>query len=297
MHGVGYGRAVSTPPFVDLPAGATVDRWAIRGTERAVMHIGLEGADSWAVLVPGFTGSKEDFIAVLPLLAEAGVAALAYDQLGQYQSTPAMDPSDYAIDLLAADLVEIVRVAGVRHGVGPAPHVVGHSLGGLVAQAAVARGELRPASLALLCSGPGPLPGSRGAALPPLVDALEHSDLATIWRIMRELEEAEDVVRPPAPVMAFLEERWHANSPVQLRELALLLLHHVDITPRVAEEIDGARVVVVWGENDDAWPIADQQRMARILGATQIELPGVAHSPNVQDPALLVEALLREWGR
>ena len=38
------------------------------------------------LLVPGYTGSKEDFIAVLAPLAAAGHEVLAIDQRGQYES-------------------------------------------------------------------------------------------------------------------------------------------------------------------------------------------------------------------
>lgn len=261
------------------------------------MHAGLSDADAWCLLIPGFTGSKEDFIAVLPLLAQAGVGALAYDQLGQYQSDGSDVGADYSLDLLAADAAEIAAGVEDRFARTDAPHLLGHSLGGLVAQEAVASGVLRPASLLLLCSGPGALPGPRRSSLPDLVAALEHHDLATIWRIMHEMEEAEDAVPPPPAVAAFLEDRWHANSPVQLRELALHLLHAQDHTPRVRAALSGSPVVVMWGEHDDAWPVPDQARMARELGARAVELPGLGHSPNAQDPARTVEALLDAWGK
>ena len=261
------------------------------------MHAGLADSDAWCLLIPGFTGSKEDFIAVVPRLAQAGVGAVAFDQLGQYQSDASDVSGDYALDLLAADAAAVAAVVQARFARTDAPHLLGHSFGGLVAQEAVASAVLRPASLVLLCSGPGALPGPRRAALPDLVAALELHDLATIWRIMHEMEEAEDVVPPPPAVAAFLEDRWHANSPVQLRELALHLLHARDQTARVRSALDGIPAVVMWGEHDDAWPVADQIGMARDLGATAVELPGLGHSPNAQDPDATVEALIAAWGR
>lgn len=295
-RGLGYGRGVSTPPFVDLPVGAVVEDWQVRGSRRAVMHIGLEGSGHWALLVPGFTGSKEDFIAVLPLLAEAGIGALAFDQLGQYQSPGSDEPADYAVDLLAADLSEVVVEAVRRRGGPGGPHLIGHSFGGLVAQAAVATGRVRPSSFTLLCTGPGALPEERWAGLPSLVDALDQHDLATIWRIMREMEQAEDVVPPPPAVAAFLEDRWHANHPVQLRQVAHHLMREPDRTGELAAVVGaGLPTTVMWGEHDDAWPVEAQRAMADRLGATAVELPGLGHSPNAQDAPALVRALLDAW--
>jgi pimeloyl-ACP methyl ester carboxylesterase len=288
---------VSTPPFIDVPAGATVEHWPVRGSQRAVMHIGLESSSHWAVLVPGFTGSKEDFIAVLPQLAGQGVGALAFDQLGQYQSPGSDDPADYDVDLLAADLSAVVDEAARRRGHAGGPHLVGHSFGGLVTQAAVASGRVSPSSLTLLCSGPGALPVDRWAGLPGLAAALDQHDLATIWRIMREMEEAEDIVPPPPAVAAFLEDRWHANHPVQLRQVAQHLMCEPDRTEELASVVAaGLPTIVMWGEHDDAWPVAMQQAMADRLGATAVELPGLGHSPNAQDARATVRALLGAWG-
>lgn len=260
------------------------------------MHIGLEGSAHWAVLVPGFTGSKEDFIAVLPLLANAGIGALAFDQLGQYQSAGSDEAADYDVDLLAADLAEVVALAARRRGGSGGPHLVGHSFGGLVAQAAVAAGGLHPSSLTLLCTGPGALPETRWENLPSLVAALDEHDLATIWRLMREMEQAEDVVAPSPAVAAFLEDRWHANHPVQLRQVALHLMCEPDRTAQLAPVVAaGLPTTVIWGEHDDAWPVGVQRAMADRLGATAVELPGLGHSPNAQDAATLVRVLLDEW--
>ncbi len=39
-----------------------------------------------ALLVPGFTGSKEDFLSVIGLLATAGRRVIAIDMRGQYET-------------------------------------------------------------------------------------------------------------------------------------------------------------------------------------------------------------------
>ena len=82
------------------------------------------------LLLPGWTGSKEDFTHLLPHLASAGIAATSVDQRGQYE-TPGADDDDYSLSGLAADAAEIASAAWD----GPS-HLLGHSFGGLVAQTA-----------------------------------------------------------------------------------------------------------------------------------------------------------------
>lgn len=290
------GRCVSAPPFVVYPPVARRERWAIRGGHRAVVHAGMVEAESWAVLVPGFTGSKEDFIALWEPLAAAGVGVVAFDQLGQYESDGSDDPRDYALDSLAADLGEVVATAASRLGRSDPPHLVGHSFGGLVAQQAVIDGAVRPASLVALCTGPGALPEERWGELPALIDALGSMSLGDLWQVLKVMESAVGVEPPRPAVDDFLRARWLGNSPVQLRCVARLLMEQPSLTDRLRPIVAGGLpTTVMWGESDDAWPIGVQQEMAVRLGAPAVELPGTGHSPNVDRPDVLVAALLRAW--
>src|SRR5215211_2486141 len=92
------------------------------------------GPASPALLVPGYTGSKEDFALLLRPLAAAGHRAVSVDQRGQFESLGPDDPAAYSLDALAADVRALLAVlAGAR---GRPVHLVGHSFGGLVARAA-----------------------------------------------------------------------------------------------------------------------------------------------------------------
>ncbi len=79
------------------------------------------------VLVHGYTGSKEDSSAVLPLLARAGYCAYAYDQRGQYQSKAS---GPFSLDGWADDacaLLEALPCSEPAAGPHSPVHLVGHS--------------------------------------------------------------------------------------------------------------------------------------------------------------------------
>ena len=58
-----------------------------------------------ALLVPGFTGSKEDFAPLLGPLSSDGRRVVAMDQRGQYESPGPEHPAPYAMSELAADVL------------------------------------------------------------------------------------------------------------------------------------------------------------------------------------------------
>ena len=114
------------------------------------------------LLVPGATGSKEDFSLMLPQLAAAGYFVLSCDIAGQYESAGAgpehLDPprKHYDYQLFTDDLIALLEA-----GEGPA-HVVGYSFAAIVAQLAFAQRPELFRSLTLLSCPPEPGNSFRG---------------------------------------------------------------------------------------------------------------------------------------
>ncbi len=293
---------VSTPPFLDLPAGV---RDEPVGTARGTFAALRSGPDPGnghhvVVLVPGFTGSKEDFIAVLAPIGAAGFPVVAYDQRGQHGTaalTPQPPPEGWELGAFAADLLAVVdAVAGPGPG---AVHLLGHSFGGLVARAAVLRDPARFSSLVLLDSGPASIGPERDARLIALADALPTLGLAPVWQIMQALE-LEAGNHPPADpqVAEFLERRFLAHDPLSLAAMARLLATEPDRTEELAAVAGLAgRTLVAFGETDDAWSPEIQRETASRLGAHTVSFPEAAHSPAAEAPEPTAKALVTFWQR
>jgi pimeloyl-ACP methyl ester carboxylesterase len=284
---------MSTPVSLELPEGT---RRAIVHTERGEFAV-LDAMPAagpcelgTALLVPGYTGSKEDFIAILAELASAGRRVVAVDMRGQYQTQGPDDPAAYDLAELGADIAALVRATSTAH-------LLGHSFGGLVVREAVL-GGCSPASLTLLSSGPAALPGQRAEELHSFLgylDATPADDLgakiAELWTVaLRPQAESAGV---PAPILAFLEQRTLANNPTGLVTMATQLLKAEDKTACLADRDIPA--FVLYGEDDNAWPTSQQADMAARLDAERTCIPGAAHSPNVEAPATTAHALTTFW--
>ena len=257
-----------------------------------------------ALLLPGFTGSKENFLPVLEPLAAAGRTVVAIDLRGQYQSPAAPDRAGYHSAALAADVLAIAAAVGRDAG---GVHLVGHSLGGLIARETVLHRAAGVMSLTLLGSGPAAIGGQRAEALRDLLaildpdDGAEPDDRSTLTAAVRHAwhDKHEPQARAEGideHIIAFLKERTLRTCPVHLIVLARFLLSCQDRTDDLAAVVSaGLSTLVVYGENDDAWLPAEQERMARRLDAERACIPGAAHSPAIEAPVTTAAILTNFW--
>jgi pimeloyl-ACP methyl ester carboxylesterase len=241
-----------------------------------------------ALLVPGFTGSKEDFLAVLQPLAATGRRVVALDMRGQYETYGPDDPAAYSLTSLGAD----VRAAGVAVGRGKQVHIVGHSFGGLMAREAVLAGMPQLASLTLMSSGPARLTGSRAMDLKVLLAALGQIGVQRLWD--ESLGPQQQADGTPPKITAFLRTRMLRNSPTGLRVMAEELLACPDRVDELASAAQTA-MLVVYGEEDETWDTAVQEEMAERLNAERICIPAAAHSPAVEAPETTASILTSFW--
>lgn len=269
---------MSVPQSLAVPAGVTVGTVSTSRGDFAT-HIATPTGEvrGHVLLVPGWTGSKEDFTPILPLLAAAGFATTAYDQRGQYE-TPGAPDDDYSLSALAAD------AAAVRAATAPdeveRTHLLGHSFGGLVVQQAVVDDPTPWRSLSLLCTGPGALGDSPARPLHQVVEAIGTVPLAEIHAAR------EDGIERPADIAEFMERRFTANAEASLRAMTQHLIDAPDVTDAV--RATGLPIWVGRGADDDAWPHDLQQQMAARLGTSVHVIDPAAHSPAVENPIGLI---------
>lgn len=240
------------------------------------------GAGSPVLLVPGYTGSKEDFGPVLAPLAAAGNRVVAVDMRGQLDSPGSGPAESYGPEGLAADLLALIATLEL----GPA-HVVGHSYGGIVVREALLREPAAFASLTLLSSGPAAITGTRARLMETLRGELAEGGMARVRSLLRAADGHE----------SFDGMRFDATDPVSLLGMGEALLSAPDRVPELSVALADGSVpcLVACGDADDAWSPAVQQEMAERLGARFSLIPGAGHSPAVEAPGATADILLEFW--
>ena len=275
---------VSIPPFLTLPDGVEGTTFETECGPIAALDTRRLDADprGSALLVPGFTGSKEDFIAAMVPIARLGVRAVAVDLPGQYESPVA----DHALSM--SGLAAAVRAVAARL---PRPLVlVGHSFVGLVAGEAVLTDPLASDGLALVASGPSALPGSQQAVLRHFAGVLDSHGLAAVWQARQAMESSAGEHALEPEIQQFLGRRFLANDPRSLTSMIDALCSATDRTELLAAV--APPTVVVVGSLDDVWPLDQQRDMASRLGADLVELTDVGHSPAVDAPLAVADAIV-----
>lgn len=248
----------------------------------------LDAGDGPAVLfVPGYTGTKEDFALLLPLLADAGLRAVAMDLPGQYETPGPDDLAAYTPDALARSVLAVAAQLG-------RPHLVGHSFGGLVSRAAVIAAPDAVRSLVLMGSGPSAIGGDRRERMSALEPVLAAGGMPAVYDALEVIAAGDPAwVGMPAEQKAFLRTRFLAGSVAGLQGMGDALRAEPDRTDELAAV--GMPTLVLYGEHDDAWPPHVQAEMAARLGAPTAVIAGAVHSPAAQQPAATARALLRFW--
>jgi pimeloyl-ACP methyl ester carboxylesterase len=256
------------------------------------LDTGGDGARGTALLVAGYTGSKEDFAPLLAPLAEAGYRVVALDQRGQYESPGPDDESRYSVEELGSDVLAVAAV--LREESGEPLHLVGHSFGGLVCRAAVLADPAAFTSFTLLGSGPSELTGRRADLLEHLGPLLDAGGVELVHQTLEQVAMTDPKAQAvPAPTREFYGRRFLRNSAAGLRGMAAAMLSEPD---RVAElAATPVPLMVAHGEADDAWLPHVQADMAERLGARYEVINNSIHSPAVENPPRTLEVLLDFW--
>jgi pimeloyl-ACP methyl ester carboxylesterase len=255
------GDEVTTAPHA-LPS-----RRAGRGEVLVLVHGYLGGSRQWAEQIDRFAARFE-------------VVAVDLAGYGEARDRDAPEAiADHALAVLATlDTLGVDRF-----------HLLGHSMGGMVAQEIVHAAPRRVARLVLYGTGPqGSIPGrfetmarSRERLAEDGAEPTARRICAT-WLLEREASAA-------YPALAALA----ASAGLQAARAGLVAMEGWDGSERLATI--RAPTLVLWGEHDRSYRWSEIERLWRgIPGASLAVLPHCAHALHLERPALF-HALVDEF--
>lgn len=245
------------------------------------------GSGEPLLLVHGIGEHWQDWEPVLDLLA-AEYDVIAVDLPGFGASPPLPPGATYDLDGLTGAVQEFCAELGLDR-----PHVVGNSLGGLIALELAARGRVRTAT-AISPAGFWNTPEIAYTTAVLRIGRLlargtPHSVIARLAGL--------PVLR--TALFGVFFGRVDRHDPVELAEAAATLAHAPAFEPtlrharrlryRTAPRVP---VTLVWGTRDRLLPPWQAARASRVIeGARGVWLPGCGHVPMGDDPRMVARVI------
>ena len=268
-------------------------RWVDAGA------LGLEVAEAGAggrplLVVHGFTGAKEDFADHLDALGAAGWHAVAPDLRGHGNSDHPAGEDAYDFGVFAADLLALADALGWERFV-----LLGHSMGGMVAQFVALQAPRRVWALVLMDTSSGP-PDGIGAEQVELGAAVVREHGMAMLCELQEAQAENDPLATPASVR-LRRERPELAEYGRRNTLASSAEMWVSMSSRMLSQEDRIDalaalempVLVMVGEQDRPF-VGSSTRMAKAIpGARLAVIPDAGHSPQMENPEAWWETLRR----
>jgi pimeloyl-ACP methyl ester carboxylesterase len=249
----------------------------------------LEGTGPPLLMIMGVGASGLGANPVVDIL-RSHYTCLTFDNRGMGASQPAA--RSLTVPQMARDTRAIMDAAGWDTA-----HILGHSLGGLIALQLALDARARVRSLSLLCT----FASGRGAT---------RLDLKLLWILarirfgtrhmredaFRELVLAPDKTHPEDVDRRLVSVLGHELGDIpEITSAQLEAMRHHDVSHRLGE-LSGIPTLVISGDRDlIARPELGRAIAAGIRGARYVEIPGASHAlPILEAPqcaALLLEFL------
>ncbi len=262
---------------------ATLDRGG------SAIHYDVEGAGPPVLFIQGCGVGGDGWRPQLDALKER-YTVISFDNRGYGRSGPA---KEITVAAMSADSLALLDALGFDEA-----HIVGHSLGGVIAQQVALDAPARVRSLSLLCTFGR---GRDGARLTPFLFwialRLRIGPRAARRRAFLEMVMPDSVLRAmdrdaEALRIGRLFGRDLADNPsIMMQQVRALGAH--DISARLGE-LAATPTLVISAEHDRIAPPARGRALAAAIGtARYVEIEGAGHGVTLQE-ADAINALLFE---
>lgn len=243
-----------------------------------------EGAGRPILLVHGFCGAKEDFTPFLDLLAALGWHAVAPDLRGHGASEKPAGEESYALDRFATDVLALADQLGWPHFT-----LLGHSMGGMIAQLAALAAGPRLDGLILMDTGHGEVKGFDPEMVQLGRKIVTEQGLGGLVEILRGIDDPlaspsyQRLCDTRAGYQTWGENKMLGASPDMWLAMTAQLLGGAGDRLAMLADI-GVPTLVICGEEDLAFVEASRAMAKTIPGARLAMIPDGGHSPQFEAP-------------
>jgi len=235
------------------------------------------------LLVHGFTGAKEDFAVEVDRISELGYHVVAPDHRGHGASSKPEDVAAYSLEIFAGDMWDLVDALGWSTF-----DLLGHSMGGMVAQLMIAEHPERIGRLILMDTHHGVIGGLDRSIIELGVQIALDQGLAAIHALLNMGDAplgsaADQRLRDADPSYAEWSDRKFLACSQYMYAAMLAMFNDVPDRLESLRSVTAPTLVVV-GEEDLPFLEASRRMAAAVVGARLDVLAGGGHCPQFEAP-------------
>jgi pimeloyl-ACP methyl ester carboxylesterase len=244
------------------------------------------------LLLHGFAGAKEDFTEWLDPLTDLGWHAVAPDHRGHGASSKPEGMDAYSLSVLADDAVALTSALGWGRYA-----LLGHSMGGFVAQRIAFGDPGRLLGLVLMDTGHGPLEGVDVGQAPVAVKIALESGMDALADVMASRASQLDtpahkrLLEDRAGYAEFEDRKLRGTSPWLYAALSQELMTGPDTLERFSSMEPTPPTLVLVGEQDTPFLASARRTADAVPGSTLAVIPDAGHCPQFENPTAWWAAL------
>jgi 3-oxoadipate enol-lactonase len=198
------------------------------------------------------------------------------DHRGHGHSDKPTEPEDYSLELMAEDAYGLLEHLGIEEC-----YVVGHSMGGVVAQL-LALNHPEPVRALVLVDTAAEVPdGYRPQERAPLLDIAREQGMEAVFE---EMLRTSPLFSTLAAVSSVFIEKWREQFLLTSVEGYVYCAQAIHGRRPLLDELYRIQVptLIVCGALDEAFLEASRQMHERIAGSELAIIPGCGHNPIIE---------------
>lgn len=236
------------------------------------------------VFIHGYTGNSRNWALVAPALRES-FRTISMDLRGHGLSAKPTAAEDYTFEKMADDVRELLAQLGVSECV-----LVGHSMGGMVAQKIALGHPDLVRALVLVDTSASPQDSSRTEMRKRLLEIAERQGMHAAFEAQLEMDPAADEIRSNPEAVRIWREQFLMTS----REAYLYCAAAMAGRESLLEDLRCVAVptLIVCGEKDAPFMEPSRLMHEAIPGSELVIIPGAGHSPQFETPAAFNRVLV-----
>jgi len=274
-------------PLLTAPAAGAILAFEMPylSVEGLDIHYKERGRGFPVVLIHGYTGNLRNWILQVRALAQT-YRTISPDLRGHGLSVKPTQREDYSLELFAADVYGLLEALAV-----PECYLVGHSMGGMVAQEFILRHPEMVRALVLVDTAahlPQGIPWEERARLLEL--ARTEGMEAVFDEMLRTQPLGSQVVEENPELIAVWREQFLMTS----LEGYLYCSQAIGSRRPLLDELSQVRVptLIICGELDEPFLEPSQRMHQTIPDSELVIITGAAHTPTLEKPLEFNEVLL-----